>query len=287
MSRAVVLGGGGPVGIAWESGLVAGLAQQGIDLGVADRIVGTSAGSVVGARLALRHEIAPPEAPAARERSSDAGAYTAGNRESMAARMAGLMEAMTSAAAHRGTPEEARAILGRFALEQRTAPEESFVGWFDDLAGASWPPSYGCTAVNARTGEFVVWDVAAGVALQRAVASSCSVPGVFPPITIGDDRYIDGGMRSPLNADVVAGCDVVVVVSVVTTSIPGAAQPGELDVVRESGSTLELIESDAAFIELTEGGMRLMDPTLGPPAYDLGIELATQVAERVGAVWNR
>ena len=285
MSRAVVLGGGGPVGIAWESGLVAGLAQQGIDLGAADRIVGTSAGSVVGARLALRHAITPPEAPATRERSSDAGA--AGRGDSMATRMAGLMEAMTSAAAHQGAPEEARAILGRFALEQRTAPEESFVGWFGDLAGEPWPSSYGCTAVNARTGEFVLWDAAAGVDLQRAVASSCSVPGVFPPITIGADRYIDGGMRSPLNADVAPGCDVVVVISVVTTSNPGAAQPGELDVVRESGSTLELVESDAAFIELTEGGMRLMDPTLGPPAYDLGIDLAMQVAERVGPIWNR
>ncbi len=284
MSRAVVLGGGGPVGIAWESGLVAGLAQQGIDLGAADRIVGTSAGSVVGARLALRHEITPPEAPAARERSSDAGA--AGRGDSMATRMAGLMEAMTSAAAHRGTPEEARAILGRFALEQRTAPEESFVGWFGDLAGEPWPSSYGCTAVNARTGEFVLWDAAAGVDLQRAVASSCSVPGVFPPITIGADRYIDGGMRSPLNADVVAGAEVVVAISVVPTTAPGAVRPGELDALRDTGGALEVVDGDAALLELTDGGMRLMDPALGPAAYELGLALAQHVAERVDATWN-
>src|SRR6267378_5880441 len=53
MTRALVLGGGGPVGIAWESGLVAGLAQAGVDLGRADFTMGTSAGSFVGARLAL------------------------------------------------------------------------------------------------------------------------------------------------------------------------------------------------------------------------------------------
>src|SRR6478609_2302313 len=52
-TRALVLGGGGPVGIAWESGLVAGLAQAGVDLGQADFTMGTSAGSFVGARLAL------------------------------------------------------------------------------------------------------------------------------------------------------------------------------------------------------------------------------------------
>src|SRR5881394_3611047 len=52
-SRALVLGGGGPVGIAWECGLLAGLAQAGVDLGTADHIMGTSAGSFVGVRLAM------------------------------------------------------------------------------------------------------------------------------------------------------------------------------------------------------------------------------------------
>ena len=52
MSKALVLGGGGPVGVAWEAGLLAGLAEAGVDLSDADRIVGTSAGSIVGARLA-------------------------------------------------------------------------------------------------------------------------------------------------------------------------------------------------------------------------------------------
>src|SRR6202012_5997823 len=56
MTRALVLGGGGPVGIAWESGLIAGLAQGGVDLGQADFTLGTSAGAFVGARLALGAE---------------------------------------------------------------------------------------------------------------------------------------------------------------------------------------------------------------------------------------
>jgi len=51
--RALVLGGGGPVGRAWEIGLTHGFAGQGIDLGTADLIIGTSAGAVVGATLAV------------------------------------------------------------------------------------------------------------------------------------------------------------------------------------------------------------------------------------------
>ena len=283
MSRALVLGGGGPVGIAWETGLVAGLAAHGIDLATADRIVGTSAGSVVGARIALGHAMERPDEVAVRGGGGGGGTLD----ESTAGRLAGLMEAMAAAAAHEGTPEESRAILGRFALEQATPPEESFVGWFADVAGEAWPAGYACTAVNARTGEFVLWDADAGVELQRAVASSCSVPGIFPPITIGEDRYIDGGMRSPLNADLVSGSDVVVAVSVMPTDTPGAVAPGELDALRATGAAVAVVDSDPALIELTGGGLHLMDAARGPAAYDLGRALADRVVDDVAAVWGR
>jgi NTE family protein len=283
MSRALVLGGGGPVGIAWESGLVAGLAERGVDLAAADRIVGTSAGSVVGAQLALGRDLT---APAVRAGAEEAGAAAVLD-DSMATRIAGLMEVVMSALSSASTPEEARAIIGRFALEQTTMPEPTFTGWFADLAGSAWPPTFACTAVVAHSGEFVLWDADSGVDLALAVASSCSVPGIFPPVTIGEERYIDGGMRSPLNSDVVAGSDAVVAVSVLPTSLPGTVTPGELDAVRGSGSALELIEGDAAFVELAGAGMHLMDASRGPAAYDLGWALAGRVAERIAAVWNR
>ena len=71
-----------------------------------------------------------------------------------------------------------------------------------------------CTAVDAETGEFVTWSKDSGVPLVRAIASSCCVPGIFPPITINGRRYIDGGMKSATNAELAAGHDRVLVVSV-------------------------------------------------------------------------
>src|SRR5438045_1769616 len=80
MTRALVLGGGGPVGIAWESGLLAGLAQAGVDLGKADFIMGTSAGSFVGARLALGAETAKLAEPIVADAESPVRPMNRGGR---------------------------------------------------------------------------------------------------------------------------------------------------------------------------------------------------------------
>lgn len=281
MTRALVLGGGGPVGIAWESGLVVGLAAAGIDLGQADRVVGTSAGSVVGARVALGHDLADAVDRTSRPRGAEGsgGGYTAD--------LSGLMEVMAAAAVHEGPAEEARALIGRFALGAETAPEASFVGFFADLADEDWPAAFSCTAVHATTGAFVVWDADSGVDLPSAVASSCSVPGIFPPITIGDDRYIDGGMRSALNADLAAGAERAVVVSVMPTSMAGYADvSAELDAIRTAGGRVEVVEPDAAFLELAAMGANLMDAGLAGPAFDLGLALAAREAGRLGDLWG-
>ena len=130
--------------------------------------------------------------------------------------MAKLMELMARAAASDADPEELRAEIGRFALEAETGPEERFVDAFRYLAEESWPRRYQCTAVDALTGEFMVWDGSHGEALDRAVASSCAVPGVFPPITINGRRYIDGGMRSGTNTDLAEGHQKVLVITLMS-----------------------------------------------------------------------
>lgn len=296
MTRGLVLGGGGPVGIAWETGLAAGLARHGVELATADFIVGTSAGSAVGAQLALGNDLelqlsryeqasAAPASPPSGDRPA---AQTASPE-----RMAQLMQVMAEAAASEDAVA-GRAAIGRFALDADALPEERFVANFGHLGGRAWPEGFACTAVDAETGEFVVWDASSSVDLDRAVASSCAVPGIFAPITINGRRYIDGGMRSATNGDLAAGHDVVVFVSVTSpqraaaVADPRAARflaklEAELGVLRGSGARVELVAPDDAAAAAM--GINLMDSRQAPAAAREGLRQGELEAERIRAAW--
>jgi NTE family protein len=292
MTRALVLGGGGPVGIAWETGLLAGLAESGVNLADADLIVGTSAGSAVGAQLAMGRQ--PQQMYAAL--SADAGNARPGpTRQNpgpagAAPNLMPLMELMQKAAAGEVAPEEVRKEIGAFALNAKTMSEADFIATFGRMLASadSWPSrKYTCTAVDALTGEFRTWGNEDGVPLSRAVASSCSVPGIYPPITINGRRYIDGGMRSPTNADIAKGYDQVALV-VVTTGAPGPMAEtskkrfdAEVAALKESGSKVTVIAPDAGSVEAF--GVNLMDFTRRAGAAEAG--LAQGRAAAAGVAW--
>jgi NTE family protein len=227
MARALVLGGGGPVGIAWEIGVVAGLTEAGIDLAKADRIIGTSAGSVVGALLgsgeAPRDLYAAHRALAHRE--------AAEGKTKPPPDLSRLMQFILRRPSDRPAGAELLAEMGAFALAAQVLDEASYLAATARMLGSSgrgWPERFVCTAVDAATGAFRAWDKASKVALDRAVASSCAVPGIYPPVTIGDSRYFDGGMRSSTNADLAAGFAEVVMLAVtvlpVADRMAGAAR---------------------------------------------------------------
>jgi NTE family protein len=288
MTRALVLGGGGPVGIAWESGLAVGLAEAGIAWRDADLIIGTSAGSAVGARLAAGLDLSTGGGPARGPLPVAAGA---------AVNMEELMAAWAGAGAGPQTPEERRIGLGRIALAADTVPEDTFIGVFAEVHDHEWPESFRCTAVDVLTGALQVWDRSSAVPLDKAVASSCSVPGIFPPITIGGARYMDGGMRSPLNADLAAGHDAVIVVSCLALALPaGVSDPmfdatarqleAELAAVRDSGAKLEVVPPGPEFLDISGWGANLMNPALAADAHRAGLRQAAAEAERLRSVWK-
>ena len=295
MSRALVLGGGGPVGIAWEAGLLAGLAEGGVRAADADFIVGTSAGSVVGALLALGRapgDLAGPIMGEA-ERPRVIPGAVAENRTG-APDMTVLFQKMQEAASGQRDPKAVRREIGAFSLAAQTVDETAFISGFGrQLAGAGagdWPGhGYACTAVDCETGEFVVWDAAAKVPLSRAVASSCSVPGVFPAITIGGRRYMDGGMRSATNADLAKGHDKILVIAVRLGAGAFAERmmkplEREMVAIREAGGEVELIVPDdgsaAAF------GSNLMNPRQRPASARAGLDQGRRIAEGLGAFWG-
>jgi len=227
MTRALVLGGGGPVGIAWESGLIAGLAQGGVDLGQADFTLGTSAGSFVGMRLAMGENAANLADPIfADDKRPVRNAHRSSRRPPDLTKLMRLMVNAQEANRH---PAEARAEIGAYALAADTMSEdeyiESFGRSFASLPQDAWPErDFACTAVDAQSGAFQLWTKASGVGVARAVASSCAVPGVYPPVTLQGKRWVDGGARSSTNADLAAGHEVVVIVAVrLSDWTPGGA----------------------------------------------------------------
>ena len=184
--RALVLGAGGLTGVAWELGLLAGLAERGVDLAQADLVVGTSAGSLVGAQVtsgvSLRDlyvaQLAPPTGVAAPQ-------LGAGNLLRWAWAVAGSRD-----------PVQVRARIGKLALAANTEPEAQRRKLIEARVPVpEWPPRrLLITAVDAGSGEFTVFDAASGAGLVDAVCASCAVPGVFPPVTINGRRWMDGGV---------------------------------------------------------------------------------------------
>jgi NTE family protein len=267
-TRALVLGGGGPVGIAWESGLIAGFARGGVDLGRADFTMGTSAGSFVGARLAMGADAATLADPILAEaaRPASPGRTGAGRAP---ADLSKLMSLMGEAQGGLRNPAAARADIGAYALAAETMSEADFIASFGHsfagLPDNAWPErGFACTAVDAETGGFQFWTKDSGVGVTRAVASSCSVPGIYPPVTLGGRRYIDGGMRSSTNADMAAGYDLVIVVAVRLGAAGGAMMEriaarfdDEIESLKEGGSSVVTIVPDDASIEAF--GPNLMD----------------------------
>jgi NTE family protein len=293
MSRALVLGGGGPVGIAWESGLLAGFARAGVDLGLADFIMGTSAGSFVGARLALGAKAAELVEPILAEAERPARPSGGGARPP--ADLSELMRLMSEAQSGLGNPAEARAKIGAYALAAQTTSEDEFIASFGrsfaSLPDDAWPErGYACTAVDAETGGFKLWTADDRVPVTRAVASSCSVPGIYPPVTVAGRRWIDGGMRSSTNADMAAGYDTVVIVAVrlgAETDIGRRVAAGleeEVESLKHGGSTVVVIGPDEGSIAAM--GANLMDFRKRADAARAGLVQGAAQAATLAAAWG-
>lgn len=264
--QALVLGGGGVAGVAWTTGLLAGLAAHGQDLTGADLLVGTSAGSVVAAQVTsgtpLDELFARQADPARQTREIPVEV----DFEKFAAEFGG---AITGSA----TPAEVRRAVGRLALTAETVPEaDRRAVVAERLPVHEWPEQrVVIVAVDAETGEPRRFDRESGVSLVDAVAASCAVPGIWPAVTIDGRRYVDGGVRSGENADYATGFRRVTVVSPLG---PDAPLPSEkpllavLDDLRAAGAEVVLISPDEASVAAI--GANPLDPATRTPAAEAG-----------------
>jgi NTE family protein len=272
-----VLGGGGVTGIAWEIGILAGLAERGVDLTDADLVVGTSAGSVVGVDVRSGTGLSDLYRAQTQPR---------GSSEIYARMGLGVMLKYLQAMAFTKQPEVARAKVGAMALRAKTETEEARRRVIESrLPVFDWPAGkLQITAVDALTGDLVVFDAASDVRLLDAVGASCAVPGIWPPVTINGRRYIDGGIRSAANADLAAGCERIVIVAPLVSGYGPIASPvNQARTLSEAGAIVTVIKPDKAALRAI--GKNVLNPERRPAAAQAGYVQAESVAQEVKAVW--
>jgi NTE family protein len=278
-ARALVLGGGGVTGVGWELGIIAGLAELGIDLAGAARVIGTSAGSVVGAQLTSGAPIETVYAtqlePPSTERVASVGLRQKLGYGTALFRSRGDVTAFGH---HLGRWSMAAAKAGRLpSLEQRRDAIRS------RLPSLDWPDrDLRIVAVDAHTGERRVFTSEDGVDLLDAVAASCAVPGVYPPVPVAGRTYIDGGVHSIANADLAAGCAAVVALTPLDQAVgPLRRARSQLD---RLGVPAIVVMPDAG--ALTAIGKNVLDPAARAAAAESGRRQAASVSEAIRAVWS-
>jgi len=286
---ALVLGAGGTVGHAFHVGVLSALADEfGWDARSADLVVGTSAGSVVGASLRAGLGALDMRRRALGETLSPAGAVLAGRGEAaMAAARAepaddteqGVNPLAFGRRLRIGSPER---VLRAMREPWNVTPGSLFsalvppgrlpTGYlgavYDDLLGDEWPaPALWIAAVNLDVGHRVVFGRLGSPAatLGQAVEASCAIPGYFTPVTIDDARYVDGGVHSTTNADVVAEFEPPPVLAIVCA--PMSAVGSALEIPRFSIRQLARRSVAREARLLRERGIEVV--TLQPTAADL------------------
>ncbi|WP_101258462.1 patatin-like phospholipase family protein [Streptomyces barkulensis] len=292
--RALVLGSGGHAGGAWQVGVLAGLAAAGVDLAGADTVIGTSAGAVVGARLAAgehpeelhrrQSEAAGPEAAGPEAAGPEAAAPAAAGPEARITPGAAL--GFLRAQLGRRTPEAVARRLGRMALGARTSSgEEVLEAMAALLPVREWPNALRVTAVDAHTGELGTFHSGSGAELLRAVAASCAMPGLWPPVALCGRWWIDGGVRSTTNADLARGHRRVVVLAPLPRAFgPGPRAERLAARLRAEGAEVALIVPDAA--ARRELGRNPLDVSRRAACARAGRAQAAAHARAVGGVWH-
>ena len=276
--RAVILGGGGVTGIAWETGVLLGLQDVGADLSEADAIIGTSAGSFAGTYLAagvvdkyfdaqFRDDVV--EIPATMSPAS--------------------VEAFQKAIADgNGDPARMGRGLGRMAMAAATVSAEARAAVVAArLPSANWPAApLRMTAIDAETGALHLFDKASGVPIVTAAAASGAVPGLWPVVSALGRTWIDGGSCSATNAALGADYDRVVVIAPAADGFPGMrGTRDDLADLTAAGIDVTLIVPDERTIEAI--GPNVFDPARRGPAAEAGRLQGRAAAREVGQLWRR
>ena len=269
-------------------GLLLGLHEVGIGVTDADLIIGTSAGSVVGAQITSGLNLEDLYALQIRPLEQ--------TKEQVVPFDGATLVQVLTAGAGAADAQTARARVGAVALAARTMPEEARLEIIAArLPVQHWPNKQRLVipAVDAQTGALVLFDQDSAVPFVLAVAASCAVPGIYPPTTIGGHRYIDGGVRSGTNADLAKGSKLVLILSTGTldfsavgrqASIPRMTFEDERAELQQAGAQVLVITPDEASVAAR--GPNPLDSSRRASSATAGRVQGHLLAESVKRFWG-
>ncbi len=268
MKLGLVMGGGGIIGIAWETGVLAGLQEEcGFDPRAATVIMGSSAGSVIGAQAALGRDLDELVAIQLRPARGAGGQRPVPNFTS--GPQAEIMRLMTT-----GRGEEHAVRIGELAMSVETfLSEDAYVDSFRSMiASERWPEvDLRVTSCDCTSGEGVIWSRDSTIDLVRAVASSCAIPGFFPTVGFKGRRYMDGPRGQGYTAKVLSetGADTALFIGPLAALAQfSSMMEAELELVRAAGIELHMVTGGP---ELTALAPNLMDISVRAAAVDAGL----------------
>ena len=291
--RALVLGGGGSTGNAWLIGVIAGLFDAGLDVTTAELTIGTSAGSTAAAQIAGASPADLFAAILAAPPQQRTGPVGSGPGRVSTRPVMDHLERTSKIIADSEDAADMRRRMGAAALDMDAGSDGSWqTQWRTTVASRlpsqHWPQrTVLITAVDAHTGDPVVFDRHSGVELADAVAASCASGR---PYGIGDNQYIDGGYRSNAeNADLAAGYGRVLVLSPFggRSLVPlewGMHLATQVDELRARGSRVETVFPDSNSEHMF--GANAMDLSLRPPAARAGHDQGRALAGRLTEFWR-
>ena len=275
--RGLVLAGGGLAGIAWETGILCGIADEApaaaSALLASEVLLGTSAGSTVAAQLGSGATL---EELFARQTAETSHEIDSGIDISAIADL--FVTAMLTPGA---TTEQKLQRIGEIAVAADTVAESVRRDVIAHrLPSHDWPDRVlRVTAIDVATGELVVLDADSGVSLIDAVAASCAVPGVWPTVTIDGRRYMDGGVGSIVNTSAASDCTTMVVLVPSGQNSPSPFGDGAVREVAALGeSALAVFADDEA---LAAFGRNPLDPACRIPSAHAGRAQGRREAHRV------
>jgi NTE family protein len=286
VSKALVMSGGGAVGAGWETGLMAGFEESGLTFTDADLILGTSAGSAAGVLVAASHDLV-----------AQAERYRRAGERHAAGGPTNLMQPDPALAhnAHRppdlfprgwaAGPEDPdmKAEVAEISLQGPWALDaDAVLRTFRHVAGDTWPANFVCTCFDCDALELVAMDASYGCPLDVGVAASCSIPGLYEPITVHGHRLVDGGVFSPTHLDLAVGYDRVLFINMVP--VPER----EEQAIAASGTMVRRVEPDErsqSELRDSQGNIR-GDISRTFTACVAGREQGRRIAQEIRRYWQ-